>query len=226
MKHSNTHIPRLLLAMTLAGSAHAGLLVEQWQGGGAGTGGLAGVDAVIASRAPQVSGIWDIIDFTDDPGGFAGEIPGSNRWPLATLLGQSGTGATANTDFAARISGSLSISVADTYRFRTYSDDGVRLRVGGNTVISDNGYHPESVNTGSIFLTPGTYLIDLVFFEGGGEASLEFTMAQGNNAFGHVGAVPGSETAAPSVPEASTWFGGLGLLGLSAATWWRARRRA
>lgn len=205
--------------------AQGALLVEQWQGGTAGTSGLAGADAVIASRPADVSGIWNIIDFTDDPGGFAGEIPGSNPWPLATLLNQSGTGATANSNFAARISGSLTITVADTYRFRTYSDDGVRLTVGSTVVISDNGYHPEQVNNGSLFLNPGSYLLDLIFFEGGGEASLEFTMAQGSGSFGHVGAIPGIPTAAPSVPEASTLAAGA-ILGLGACAVWRRHRRS
>lgn len=215
-----------LAAFALTVPAHGGLLVEQWQGGGAGSGGLAGADAVIASRAPDVSSIWDIIDFTDDPGGFAGEIPGSNPWPLATKFLQSGTSATANTDFAARISGTLNITVADTYRFRTYSDDGVRLKVGTTVVISDNGYHPEQVNTGNIFLNPGSYLIDLIFFEGGGEASLEFTMAQGSGAFGHVGALPGIPTVAPSVPEASAGAAAVVICGLGAFASWRCGRRS
>jgi hypothetical protein len=228
MKVSTPPLPSRLLPLILAAAAsstaRADLLVEQWQGAGAGSSGLAGVDAVIASRPPDISGIWEIIDFTDDPGGFAGEIPGSNPWPLATLRNQSGTGADANTDFAARISGLLNISVADTYHFRTYSDDGVRLQVGNTTVISDNGYHAEEVNTGSIFLDRGSYRIDLIFFEGGGEASLEFTMAQGNNPFNHVGALPGIETSAASVPEPSTSAVGLALAGFGVATWRRARQ--
>jgi hypothetical protein len=48
-------------------------------------------------------------------------------------------------------------------------------------------------------------------------------MAQGNNPFGHVGAVPGIETSAPGVPEASTCAAGLGLAGIGVATWRRAR---
>ena len=210
----------LLLTGLISIPARADLLVEQWQGGGAGQNGLSGVDAVIASRPPDVSGLWAIIDFTDDPAGFAGEIPGSNPWPLATLLGQSGTGATANTDFAARITTSLTISVADTYRFRTYSDDGVRLRIAGSDVILDNGYHPESPNNGSIFLNPGTYPLELVFFEGGGEASLEFTVAQGNGPFGHVGAI-GGPVSVSAVPEPSTWAAGAALMLMIGGAWYR-----
>jgi PA14 domain len=213
----------LLLTGLISIPARADLLVEQWQGGGAGQNGLAGVDAVIASRPPDVSGLWAVIDFTDDPAGFAGEIPGSNPWPLATLLGQSGTGATANTDFAARISCSLTISVADTYKFRTYSDDGVRLRIGASTVILDNGYHPESPNDGSIFLNPGTYPLELVFFEGGGEASLEFTVAQGSGPYGHVGGI-GGPVAVSAVPEASTWAAGAAVLVAIGGAWFRRRQ--
>ena len=216
----------LAAASMMAGTAHASLLVEQWQGGGAGSNGLSGVDSVIASRLPSISQSYTIIDFTDDPAGFVGEIPGSSQWPLAVSLGQSGSGATANNDFAARISGLLTISIADTYAFRTYSDDGVRLRVGGATVISDNGYHPEQINNGSLFLNPGSYLIDLIFFEGGGEASLEFTMARGNGAFGLVGTLAGTSTQVQAVPEPSTWAAGIIVAGMVTGTFWRARRRS
>ncbi len=227
MKVPTLPLPSRLLPLTLAAaaaasSAHAALLVEQWQGGG--TTGLAGADAMIASRPADVSGIWEIIDFTDDPGGFAGLIPGSNPWPLATLREQSGTSATANNNFVARISGTLNVTIADTYTFRTFNDDGVRLRVGSTAVITDNSYHPEQQYTGSIFLNPGPHLIDLIFFENNGEASLEFSMAQGNNPFGHVGALPGIETLAPAVPEASTWAAGLALAGVGVATWRQARQ--
>jgi len=187
--------------------AQASLLLEQWQGGGAGFSGLAGADAAIAGRLADASGYYSIIDFTDDPGGFAGEIPGSVPWPLDP----------ANDDFAARVSGLLSITTADTYYFRTYADDGVRLRVNGTTIIEDDTYHPEIPLVGSIFLGPGTYAIDLVFFEGGGEASLEFSMAQGSaeGPYGHVGNFEGTTTSA--VPEASTWFAGAVLVGMFGA---------
>jgi len=45
----------LAAASMMAGTAHASLLVEQWQGGGAGSNGLSGVDSVIASRLPNIS---------------------------------------------------------------------------------------------------------------------------------------------------------------------------
>lgn len=222
----NGVVPGLLLAAILAGSgpvANAALLVQQWQGSNAGWGGLAGVDAAISLRTPNISAVASVIDYTDDPTGFQGEIPGNSPWPLAVSLGQSGTGATANSDFAARISGLLNISVADSYRFRTYSDDGVRLRINGTTVIQDDTYHPEQVNNGSIFLSPGAYLVDLVFFEGGGEASLEFSMAGSTGNFALVGLLPGTSTSVNPVPEPSTYGALVAAAGVGAAAWRRRR---
>jgi hypothetical protein len=216
----------LVLSAVLAGTSlvgQASLLVQQWQGSNAGWGGLAGVDAAISLRTPTISSVASVIDYTDDPSGFQGEIAGNSPWPLAVSLGQSGTGATSNSDFAARISGLLNISVADTYRFRTYSDDGVRLRINGTTVFQDDTYHPEQVNNGSIFLSPGAYLVDLVFFEGGGEASLEFSMAGSTGNFALVGLLPGTSTSPNAVPEPSTYAALVAVAGIGAAAWRRRR---
>ena len=220
----NGIVPGLLFAAFLAGSGHvanADLLVQQWQGSNAGWGGLAGVDAAISLRTPTISAVASVIDYTDDPTGFQGEIAGNNPWPLAVALGQSGTGATANSDFAARITGLLNISVADTYRFRTYSDDGVRLRINGTMVFQDDTYHPVQVNNGSIFLSPGAHLVDLVFFEGGGEASLEFSMAGSTGSFALVGLLPGTSTSPNAVPEPSTYAALVAVAGIGAAAWRR-----
>ena len=217
-KHHMTKLFTIAILALLPAGTQAALLVQQWQGGGAGSGGLAGVDAVISSRAPDISAVYSIIDFTDDPFGFAGDIPGSTPWPLAAANGEGGvTGSIWNTDFAARISTSLTITDEDDYHFRTYSDDGVRLRIGGTDVIVDNSYHPEIPLFGTIHLTPGVYPLELVFFEGGGEASLEFSVAQGTGPYGHVGDIRGPGTSVPeggstSIVLLSLALGSIGLV--------------
>lgn len=200
------------------------LRVEQWQGGGAGSGGFTAADSAIASRSPDISATSALVDFSD--AGQSGAIAGSNAWPLAVSLGQSGEGATANSDFAARITGLLNISVADTYRFQTYNDDGVRLRIGGTTVINDNSYHAANYFTGSIFLNPGSYAVDLLFFEAGGQATLEFAMARSTGSFALVGSLAGTSTSVAPVPEPSTWAAAIAGIGIGLATWRRARNRS
>ncbi len=200
---------QLFLAAALAAisfSAHATLLVEQWQSPTGVYGGLSGADATIASRPADYAGYYDVIDFTDDPSGFAGDIPGSSRWMAAIAEGVFTPYHPVNDFFVARVSGSIHIAAADTYSFRTYSDDGVRLRIGSSTVISDGGYHPEAVNYGSLFLDVGVYDLDLVFFEGGGEASLEFSVAQGSGPYVHIPDLPSVTSSVPA-PAGVAMFG-------------------
>ncbi|MDO9319560.1 MAG: VCBS domain-containing protein [Gammaproteobacteria bacterium] len=132
----------------------------------------------------------NVIDYTDDTGGFAGELPGSSRWPAAVAQGAFGTGGI-NDGFFARITAEFSVSSADTYTFRTFNDDGVFLLIDNTLVISDTGYHPEVAFNGSIALTPGNHTIELFFFENGGEASLEFSARTSTGSFGLVGGTGG-----------------------------------
>lgn len=204
----------ILGAFTYSAMSSAGtILVEQWMN--AGNNGFAGVEAAIAARDADYSGTFEIIDFTDDPAGFAGLIPGSSPWPAAVATGQSGTSAPVNQNFGARISTTLTITEADSYGFRTFADDGVWLRVDGVTVIYDNTYHPEAIRTGSIDLGVGTYAIELLFFEGGGEASLEFSMNKGGSAYDHVGNFAGTATTVPGPSTGLLASLGLLMLGLS-----------
>lgn len=128
-----------------------------------------------ANNAASYTVTSGVIDYTDDPAGFAGLIPGSMPWPAAQANGATGTAHPLNDNFFVRITGQVNVALADTYTFRTYNDDGVFLRVDNQLIINDPGIHPEIERTGDITLNPGTYAIELYFFEFGGEASLEFS---------------------------------------------------
>ncbi|MCX5939265.1 MAG: LamG domain-containing protein [Cyanobium sp. LacPavin_0920_WC12_MAG_62_9] len=108
----------------------------------------------------------DTIDFTDDQGGFAGDLPFDRRWPAAELANAWGTGGINNTFFA-RITTDFYIEDAQKYRFRTYNDDGVFLLVDDKLIISDTGYHPEARFYGDIDLGKGNHTLELFFFEAG-----------------------------------------------------------
>ncbi len=176
------------------------------------------------NNAASASGYFDIIDFTDDPNGFAGTIPGSNLWPSAAAAGITGaTGANEeiNNTFFARITGDFYASVADTYYFQTYNDDGVFVYIDDVLVINDRTLHPEQRYEGSANLSVGMHSVELYFFENSGEASLEFTVANSSRNFAHWGAANGPVSLVEASAPASMFGLSLVLLALT-----RLRRNA
>lgn len=151
---------------------------------------LANLRSYVAAHAADYTVQTSVIDYTDDPGGFAGELPGSSPWPAAQAQNVSGTGGINNVFFA-RITADFSVATADTYTFRTFNDDGVFLLIDNQLILQDTGYHPEAPFTGSIALQPGDHTIELFFYENGGEASLEFSARSSTGQFGLVGASGG-----------------------------------
>ncbi|MEX1198935.1 MAG: Ig-like domain-containing protein [Pseudohongiellaceae bacterium] len=161
--------------------------LEQWTGYWSTS--LSDLQTHASNNAADYTITTDVIDFTDDPGGFAGEIPGSSPWPAAAATGASGTGGI-NNYFFARVTTDILITEADTYTFRTFNDDGVFLNVNGQSVIADSGIHAEAAFQGNIFLDPGVYPLELYFFEKDGEASLELSFKNSSGIYQLVGNDP------------------------------------
>ncbi len=150
------------------------------------------------TNTASTSAFWNIIDFTDDPAGFVGAIPGSNPWPSAASVGATGTSHPLNDTFFVKITGDFGVTTDDTYTFRTFNDDGVFLYIDGLLTINDPNQHPEQQFTGTQFLTTGNHSIELYFFENLGEASLEFSVADSSGQFTHLDA---SQFQTIEVPE-------------------------
>ena len=92
-------------------------------------------------------------------------------WPNTLVAG------TGTDYFSVRWSGQLLVPSTSTYNFYTLSDDGVRLYINGQAVISNWTDHGSTQNIGAIALNAGQlYDIVLEFYQGGGggNISLEY----------------------------------------------------
>jgi hypothetical protein len=202
-------------ALLLASQASSALQVEQYLGFQSND--VNQLRDYAANHTSDYTEDWSIIDFTDDPSGFAGAIPGYNPWHAETETGGTGIGSSVNNTFFARITGDFYVSQADTYTFRTFNDDGVFLFVDDLATITDPGYHSEGQYQGTQYLTEGTHSVELFFFENGGEASLEFTLADSSGTFTHFN----NQNLQVPVSEPAT----LALMGLSLAGLGFSRKR-
>jgi YVTN family beta-propeller protein len=85
-----------------------------------------------------------------------------------------GTGVPAN-QFSVRWSGTITMPTTGSYRFRTVSDDGVRLWLGGTQRINNWTNHASTANTtGTISFTAGQRVaVTLEYYENGGQAVMQ-----------------------------------------------------
>jgi hypothetical protein len=217
-------IGAILLSAIVSSAAEAALFVDKFQGNGAGGGGLTRADQVIAGSwfTPNQSlgNVFNTINFSDS--GSYGTFPDpTNLWPMPGL----------NDDFVVHIYGYLNVTTAGNYTFTTSNDDGVRLRIDGGNVIVNDSYHPTQYYSGTTFLGIGQHTIDLVFFEGSVQGTLELIVQQGagpqyllgNPSFTQIST---STTAVAAVPEPTSMLTLTGLaLSFGAGNWLRRRRK-
>ena len=78
------------------------------------------------------------------------------------------------TNISVRWTGSLVAQYSETYTFYTESDDGVRLYIDGNLIVTNWTDHGVTENTGTAPLVAGqTYSIQLEFYQGGGPGAIQ-----------------------------------------------------
>ena len=96
-------------------------------------------------------------------------------------------------NFSVRWTGTVTVPTSGNYRFRTLSDDGVRLWVGGTQRINNWTDHATTTDTsGSIYLTAGQRVaLQLEYYERSGGAVMQLQWQQ-PGFFSSYGAIPAS----------------------------------
>lgn len=74
-------------------------------------------------------------------------------------------------------SGFVKIPTDGVYNFTTISDDGSRLTIGDQTIVSNDGLHAASSASGLIRLKPGLYPLRVEYFEGTGGQALRVAVS-------------------------------------------------
>jgi len=75
--------------------------------------------------------------------------------------------------YGLRFTGFIDIPREGAYTFHTTSDDGTRLRIGNEEIVTNDGVHVAKEASGEIPLKAGRHPITLLYFQGGGPAALE-----------------------------------------------------
>lgn len=136
-------VAALAMSATMVGGAWADLKADVYNGWGIGADGkisTAGLEHVGTFIDPQ-------IDHWDGTLGY--------RWnPLGV-----------DERYTVTWAGYLLTPEAGTYEFRTVSDDGVQVFIGGQTAINNPGEQWYGESQGSVTLTAGAHVLDVRFYE-------------------------------------------------------------
>ena len=126
-----------------------------------------------ASIAADATGRYETINFFDPAGGGSN---GNERNDKPFPADDPGID---ENHFVTHVTGKLLVPAGSSgeFAFAITGSDGARLRIDGTEVIVDDSLHDLSTATGSIDLSEGEHLIELVHFENTGEASLELAYA-------------------------------------------------
>jgi hypothetical protein len=180
----------------VASTANASLMVDIYKS--TSTVSSMTVAEALLSDTPTVSGTYDVINFWDNKYNSNGWFDDDLSFEITSL-----------DNFAVHVTGFIIIDVDGYYTFGTQSDDGVRLTIGDQVIINNPTLHASETDLYSMYLTAGTYSLDLIFYEKSGAASLELFSAYGtystfdSSAFTLLGAENGIQTSS-SVPEPTT----------------------
>jgi hypothetical protein len=126
-------------------------------------------DLIGASASPDASGIYSIIEFDDEGDNSRGHFSTNNPFPVGTD----------DDDFAVTVTGSIYIDTPGDYTFGINHDDGASLSIAGNTAVADETADNRDTFVWLSVATSGLYDVEVLFFEHGGGASLEFFGAPG-----------------------------------------------
>ena len=80
-----------------------------------------------------------------------------------------------NDYFAAKFSGEINVENGGKYTFSMGSDDGSKLIIDGKTIIGNDGLHAHRTESSTITLSEGSHSIEVLYFENGGDASLQLS---------------------------------------------------
>ena len=104
-------------------------------------------------------------------GNFGGRVIDTRTWDKINTRNYNPQGR--GDYWSVDIQGYIYIPSNGTYWFQTYSDDGVRLKVDGKTVVNNWTLHGPTYNYGQVNLTTGWKPIQLQMYEWGGGTVLQ-----------------------------------------------------